>query len=283
MYWTYAALFGRVALLGVERIVVKRTGTGSDAFSATFLFFFIGALGLTPFALPALNGPAGFLWPALLAGAIYACAFFCYVRSLSLGEASLVAPLYNFNVFFLAVLAALFLDEGLGWTKLAGMTFLVWGASFLNRRVNFAASLKALFQDPACLYMMTASGFLALGRVVDKATMASADPLVYACVLYYLISAYVLAAGLLLGQARRIGSIMRNRPLSAVAGGFINAWSYLLLLIALTRIEVSVAEPVSMTSVLVTMVIARRAFRESIRTRLLGALIMCAGAWLLLA
>jgi transporter family protein len=67
----------------------------------------------------------------------------------------------------------------------------------------------------------------------------------------------------------------------SVFSGTVNAYSYILLLFAFTVIPVSVAEPVSMLSMIVTVILAKYIFQERIRNRIIGAVIMLAGAWLL--
>jgi transporter family protein len=52
-------------------------------------------------------------------------------------------------------------------------------------------------------------------------------------------------------------------------------------LVAFTVIQVSVAEPTSMISMIITVILAKYVFGEQIRSRLVGAVIMLVGAWLL--
>jgi transporter family protein len=281
------ALAARIILLGFERIVVKRLGTNVDPFAPTFLFFALGAVLLLPF-VPWNLPPEQ--WKAMTvsfgAGIIYAAAFTCYVHSLSMGEASLVSPLYNSNVLFLALLAFLFLGEPLTITKLGGLSLLVYGASHLNPQGSFLKSVKAILTDPACRFMVLASLLIACGRVVDAHVVSAArlniDPIAYCFVLYSVIAMYVLIALLVRRRTGDIVTLMKKRPVAATIAGGINGYSYLFLLVAMTRIDVSIAEPASMLSVLVTLVLARKAFGEQISKRLVAAAIMLVGAWLLM-
>lgn len=281
------ALAGRILLLGFERIAVKRLGEANDPFAATVHFFGLGAVLLIPFV--PWSTPLGQwlqMWPAFGAGVFYAAAFVCYVHSLSMGEASLVSPLYNANVLFLAVLAFLFLGEPLGVLKVCGLALLVYGASLLNPSGSFLKSLAAIGSDPACRYMIAASLLIACGRVADTFMVSEAgehiDPVAYCFLLYSVIAVYVFIATAVRGRAGDVWTILRTNPVGAFLAGGINGYSYLFLLMALTRIDVSVAEPASMLSVLVTLFLARRAFGEDIRSRLVAACVMVGGAWLLL-
>lgn len=281
------ALAARIVLLGFERIVVKRLGTNVDPFAPTFLFFALGAVLLLPFVpwdLPLEE------WKAMSvsfgAGVFYAAAFTCYVHSLSTGEASLVSPLYNSNVLFLALLAFFFLGEPLTVPKIGGLALLVYGASHLNPQGSFLKSVKAILTDRPCRFMVLASLLIACGRVADayvvSAAKLSVDPVAYCFVLYSVIAFYVFIALAVRGRIKDISAMMRTRPIAATIAGGINGYSYLFLLVAMTQIDVSIAEPASMLSVLVTLFLARKAFNERIGKRLFAAAIMLAGAWLLM-
>lgn len=280
------ALIARIVLLGFERIVVKRLGANADPLAPTFLFFAIGAVLLLPFVpwnLPLEQ------WKTMSvsfgAGIFYAAAFTCYVISLSTGEASLVSPLYNSNVLFLALLAFLFLGEPLSLLKIGGLGLLVYGASCLNPQGSFFKSVRAIVSDRSCRFMVLASLLIACGRIVDayvvSATKLSVDPVAYCFVLYSVIAAYVFVGLLVRRRVRDIVAMLRARPVSATLAGAINGYSYLFLLVAMTRIDVSIAEPASMLSVLVTLFLAHKALHEKIGKRLVAAGIMLVGAWLL--
>lgn len=282
MQLALTALAGRITLLGVERIVVKQLGLSGDSLSATFLFFAFGALPLLPFAVAFDTVRFAYIPIACLSSLFYAVAFVCYVTALRLGEASLVSPLYNFNIFFLALMAGIFLGEPFTGSKLLALVLLVYGASFLNRQHTIWASLGALLKDRACQIMIAGSMLIAVGRVIDTAAMHTASPLGYAFVLYTCISLYLWLCILWRGEWDNVVRLLRNAPRLSVLSGAINGFSYLFLLIALTRIDVSIAEPVSMLGMVVTLLLARWLLQEPIRERLIGVAIMIAAAWLLL-
>lgn len=290
MIQSYVGLAGRILLLGVERIAVKRLGQASDAVSGAFVFFALGAVVLAPFTLMEPQGVRDFVVGnafagALAAGLFYAAAFICYVKSLAEGEVSLTAPLYNFNIVFLAVLAALFASEPLTWSKAGGLALMLFGVSLLKREGNPLRSLLAVFRDAACRYMAAASLFIAVGRVIDKSMIQSirgVEPVVYAFFLYAVISVYIFLYAVYSGRVVGIYAVLRNHFGLSLLCGVVNGISYLLLLIALLSIQVSVAEPVSMLGLLVTMVLARYVLGERVGPRLPGAVVMLCGAWLLL-
>jgi transporter family protein len=279
----YLALLARIVVLGYERIATKQLSEGAESVSSAFLIFSIGTLMLAPFIL-LVEPPANYTFLVYVAASsfVYSIAFIFYVRALSTGEASLVTPLYNFNVFFLLVLAATFLGETITLSKVGGLILLVYGASFLNKQGGVMNSLRALFRSKECVYMMLCSMLIAVGRTVDGFAVQSVHPLTYGFALYLGISMFLFMYVVYGRKTHLTSKLVRKKPRYAVLAGAANAFSYLFLLFAFTYLEVSVAEPASMLNVLVTIVLAHYVFKESVKMRLIGALIMVVGAWLLL-
>lgn len=283
MFWAYAALAGRITLLGVERVIVKKLGEARGNEEAACLFFGLAAV----FLLPVLffvrwPGPA-FLPGVLAAGALYSIANVFYVRSLSEGEVSLVTPLFSLSTLFLLTLAVAFLGEPLTAAKLGGTACLVLGASLLEEGNSLLSSLRKLFSYRPTQYMAFSTFLTATGRVIDKHLNASVSPLLYAFALNLVVG--LLLAGYLAVRGRRAAllGLLRERPVPALLSGFANAYSYLLLLVALRCLDVSVAEPASSFSLLISVLLGYLVYREPIRRRLPAAVLIVAGVWLLLA
>lgn len=278
----YLFLLGRIVLLGYEKIVVKKVGDKSNSIVASFLFFFTAIFFLLPFAFgknPSLN--LGTLKYGILSGFIYSISFILYVKSLALGEASLVGPLYNFNVFFLLILTTIFLKEPFTLTKFIGLSLLVYGASFLNKQENLWMSLKILFDKKETLLMMGSSFLIAIGRTIDGFVVGSIDPMFYCFFLYLVISIYQFFYIIFRKEIREIPKLFKEKTTLVLIAGAINAYSYLFLLIAFKSIDVSIAEPLSMLSMIITLILAKNTFKEDIRTRSIGVIIMILGAWIL--
>jgi transporter family protein len=279
------AMAGRIALLGFEKIVFKRLGTGRDSLAVLFLVGFAGAVMLLPFSIGEKVASWGFLPVASASALVYLTGITLYVKALSEGEVSLVSPVYSFNVFFLLLLSVLFLGESLTAWKIAGMAIMVVGSAFLNRAFGWASSLKALCADRACRIMIAASLLIAVGRVIDARVvglLAENPPTVaYAVVQSGFMALFAFIALLFRGKARVPFDLFRERPLPALGAVACNIYAYLLLLFALRGMEVSLAEPLSMLGTLISVVLARVMFGEAIRDRLVGATVMIGGAWLM--
>jgi transporter family protein len=282
--FAYVALAGRIVMLGFERIVVKKLGTGANPKAALMLFVGLAALFLLPFAVNTVYGGHidwAFIKYVAASSLIYALAFLLYIRALSEGEASLVAPLSNFNILFLLVLSILFLSESFSFVKGAGLLVLLYGATFLNRQRNMYLSLKALLADKPCQMMMASSFLVAIGRIIDKGGAASTSPVLYSFFLYFFVALYLGLLMFLRKNLKEVFVLFKDRPWISLASGFINAYAYLCLLISFKSIEVSIAEPLSMLSMVVTVMLSSIILKEDIRYRLKGVFFMFIGASLL--
>lgn len=282
MLFAYLSLMGRIILLGYERIIVKKLGERADSETTTFLFFAIASIFLLPFIFT-IKSPAyyGFLKYTIISSFVYTVAFVLYVKSLSIGEVSLVSPLYNFNIFFLFLLTYFFLHEPFSILKLAGLILLVYGASFLNKQKNIFISLCALFTDRACLLMIGCSVLMAVGRTIDGFVVRDVHPIHYSFSIYVCITLLLFIYVLLTRKFKQAVELLRARTGTAITAGAVNSYSYLFLLFAFTKIDVSIAEPASMLGMIVTVVLAYFIFKEKIKDRLVGVVIMITGAYLL--
>ncbi|MCS7202569.1 MAG: DMT family transporter [Dictyoglomus sp.] len=282
MVWAYLSILGRIILLGYEKIVVKRLGTYNDSKVISFLFFFIAVFFLFPFIfLDSIPKNFEFSKYGLLSGFIYSISFILYVKSLSLGEASLVGPLYNFNVFFLLILTSIFLKESLTLPKILGLFLLVYGASYLEKKGSFLSSLKLLFKRKETLLMISSSFLVSVGRTIDGFVVEKVSPLFYCFFLYFIISIFQFFYILWEKKLKEIFRVLKENTNLVLIASAINAYSYLLLLFAFRYIDVSIAEPLSMLSMILTVILAHYIFKEKIGTRLLGVFIMILGSYIL--
>lgn len=274
------AMIGRIILLGFERILFKKAGKDQNSLVSTFWLFGLAAV----FQIPLL-----FIYPftfqdflnAAPSAAIYTITFSIYVYVLSNYEVSLVTPFYNFNVFFLLLLSVIFLDETFTIFKIVGIFLLFFGTLFLNQEESILKSFKSVYKNRGCQLMIVVSLLMAIGRVLDRNKIEETSPPIYSFALYFLTGLYIGVILLVQRKGKLIIESFKSQPKEFLAGGAANAYSYLFLLIAFTEMEVSVAEPLSMLSVILSIILSYFFFREKIKNRLVGALIMFSGAILL--
>jgi transporter family protein len=273
-------MIGRVAFLGYERIEFKRAAEKQDPLVSTFLLFAIAGVLLLPMLFLASFEGMGGIFYALLSGTVYSVAFVLYVHVLATYEASLVAPLYNFNVFFLFILSMIFLGESFYWFKLGGILLLFIGTSLLDMKHSLKDSIIAVFTNKGCLLMIAVSLLIAVGRVIDGFFVkTTTDPFLYAIIQYWVISLYLFVAILITKKIKTIKSIFVHQYKHFLLGSFANAYSYIFLLVSISifDLELSIAEPLSMLSILVTLGLSAWLLKEKVKGRWLGAILMVLG------
>ena len=276
-----SALTGRILLLGYERFAFKKAGREKNSIISTFLLFFIATILLLPI-LFFYSFDLIVLLYALPSAAIYTAAFLIYIYVLSNYEVSLIVPFYNFNVFFLLILSIIFLGENFNFLKLIGICLLFFGTIFLNKEARFLDSLKAVYYNRGCQLMILVSMLMAVGRVIDTYLVKSFNPGEYSIALYLWISFDIFIVLVMTKNVKSIIPTFKARYKEFLIGSGTNAFSYLFLLIALTEMEVSLAEPLSMLSIILSIIFSYIFFKEKIRDRLIGGAIMSFGAILLL-
>ncbi|HEX6988561.1 MAG TPA: DMT family transporter, partial [Bacillota bacterium] len=258
-----AALAGRIVLLGVERVVVKQLGSQRGSVEATLLFFGLGSLFLAPFAPEAVRrAPA--LLPVLPTGVVYTVGFVLYVRALSRGQVSLVAPLASFNVVFLALLAIPLAGERVDAARGAGLLLLFAGTALLEGGRDLLRGWRRVWSQPGAGDMVVSALLIAAGRVVDKRLSVDLPALSYAWAIYTVVSLALLGYLALRGRVAAAGALLRERPAPALVSGFINAYAYVLLLAAIRTLDVSVVEPASNLSMLLAVLLGGWVYREPV-------------------
>ncbi len=282
MIWVYLALLYRIILTGYERLVVKKLGHEADSLGGAFLFNITAVLVLLPFSFfIEIPSDFGFVKWGILSGLMYAIANNYYLRAYQGGEVSLVSPLYYFSTFFVLILSVTFLHETLTGSKILGTVLLVYGASMLSSQKNIFKALAVLVRDPHCAFMMVCSLFTSFGRVIDGGVVKSAHPFWYALTLYVFVSLYLGVFILVKKKTKSMLHLVKAKPGTAFLSGFLNSTTYLCGLYTFSKLEVSVAEPLSMISMVVTVLLGYWLLKENIKRRLLAVLIIFLGAWFL--
>ena len=288
------ALAGRVVGLGLERPLVKALGVERDSIAATTLYFGIGELLLLPLIVwqwmldPGYAaGSSQWLKFAAISGVIYAISFNTYVWGMSIGEVSLLTPLYATMFVWLYILDVALWDAPVAPLPILGILAVTAGIVFMNlapgRPLWRALSPMAVLRQPGAWGMLVYAFGLALGRIVDKAAAATAPPALYAlCSNAPCVVAGVLWL-LLRGRASHLPRLARERPVITLVGAFAGMYAYVLMLVALDYFHPSVVEPVSQLSLFIAIALGGLWFKENIRARWGGAVLVVVGAALLLA
>ncbi|APT76008.1 hypothetical protein XO10_05625 [Marinitoga sp. 1135] len=269
----------RIILLGYERIAGKQITTDDDALISSWAFFFFSFLSFFPFFYKLTIDS---IIAALISGSIYAISFYLYVYALANEDASVIAPLYNMNVIFLIITTFIFLGEPITIQKIFGSLFMLYGVSYLKKDVNMKESYKNLLKSKGAVAMLISSMLMAIGRTFDGYFAKGIDSMSYSISIYLIVSTYFLIFTLIKFKSIKPHiSIVKRKIFPLINGGISNAYSYVALLNMFRYIDISIAEPVSMLSALVTAIMARFVFGERIAIRIVGTVFLILGAFII--
>ncbi|GAB6189669.1 DMT family transporter [Marinitoga arctica] len=269
----------RITLLGYERIAGKKIATHEDEILSSWAFFFFSFLAFFPFfgyiSLTSLKA-------AVFSGSIYSLSFFLYVYALANEDASVIAPLYNMNVIFLIITTAIFLNEKITITKIIGSLLMIYGISYLKKDINLRESYKNIFKSKGALAMLISSSLMAIGRTIDGYFVRNISSLSYSISIYLIVSIYFFIVTVIKYKSIKPHiSIIKRKTSHLINGGISNAYSYIALLNMFKYVDVSIAEPVSMISALVTAFFAKFIFKEKVAIRVIGTIFLILGAFII--
>ncbi len=280
----YIALLARIIMLGLERIVLKFMNE-YDSTAVASLFFLFAALFLTPVFFFVPVGVYSIFIPSLIlltltSSLVYSFGFYAYVRAISVGDTSLVAPLYNSSLLWLLLMSFLFLDEDITLYSVSGGIIMFAGMMLLYPG-SIKSKLNAIRESKSSMYMIAGSIFIAIGRTIDTYIIQTIDEKLYAFLSNLFIGLFLLLLVIYQSNTQQIRNILRDKRKIIVLSGALNGWSYLFLLIAISFLGVTIAEPTSLLSVFVTAYFAKRFLDEKVKERIHGMILMIIGAILL--
>jgi transporter family protein len=274
----------RLLLIGCERVLLRMLGQEGNPLATSVVFFGIGSLVLLPIAHPWNLAQWGYLWWAVPSGLLYAVAYLFYVSALGAGEVSTTAPLGSLTGIFVMLAAYLAFGEPLGWIKGTGALLITAGAVLLQPGQDLRASLLSLSGPGPGRWMVLYALVSAGTRILDKGASGSgAPPAAYACTVFAVVAitqAVSLIGG---GGGSSIISLLHRQPSLSLAAGACNGLSFLLLMAALRHWPVSVAEPLTALSLLVSAGLAAWLLGERIAPRIGPTAAIIIGGWLIAA
>ncbi len=276
-----ALLALRVALVGVERLLLRRLGDAAGPAACSAVFFGIGALVLLPFALRTTPLASATARVAVASGLVFAVAYWLYVAALAHGELSRTAPLGSLSSVFVVVFAWWIHGEALSVPKVVGVILIAVGSAALQAESRTGGRRVARW---AALAMVGYALLTALTRMLDKtgAGGGASDPARYAFVVFTTVAVCQLGLLAATGRLSQVVWLLRTHPAASLGAGLCNGLSFLSLAVLLTRLPVSVAEPVTALSLLVTAVLAAVVYREPLAARWLPTLVVVVGSFLVM-
>ncbi len=271
--------------IAFEKIIVRllgdRQGNIDYNLSATFLFFIFGAIILTPLAAFITINNFIFLLPCYGSSLLYTVYSYSFVTSLATGETSLVTPIYSLNGLILIIFSFLFLSEPFTLTKIIGVILMIIGVSLLKDAKNPFYSVRYIITDIPSRMMFLAVTSQCLGRIIDKYYLPNVHPITYSTILYFFIAFNLMVILLIRGKTKTIVQDFNKKPILSITSGIINGFSYLFLLYSMQQIDLSLAEPLTNLSLVLTLLFSLLFFKENIMEKLPGSILILLGGWFL--
>jgi len=191
LLWAFASV---VMGWGVKRLHVIPLNLIRCVVSTTFFWsllpFFGGMKAVA--AIPAEQ----WLWLFLSVVMLLIVGDLLYFRSLDMVGVSWAMPVASINPLWAVLLAALFIDEPLSWSLLAGTLLVIAGLVLVSRSTNNDGAVAGRRQRIGLLLALLTSVAWAIGQVILKPAAAGLDPVVVNSVRQPVASLMMLGLGL---------------------------------------------------------------------------------------
>jgi len=285
----WLALAGRALTIGASAPLLKKLNEGQSAVVVTALFALFGSL----FALlPAgyslardpsqLGGITGWAIYPFAGSVAFIVGMVSFNRALRVGDVSLLSPLTALTFVFVYILDLAVGNRAVSATAVTGILVVTAGMALLNfkRGVSLSSSLSplAVLRQPGAWGAVVFAAGLAVARVVDNAGVEYTNPAVYAAVAHLMVFAICMGIVLLRRQQTQLLQLgLLRGPLAMLyaANGLLG---YLLLLSAYRWFNPSTVEPVSQLGIVIAVLAGAWYYREPLHLRWLAALLVVAGA-----
>jgi uncharacterized membrane protein len=235
--------------------------------------------------LPEIKFPFSVL-PYLLVSAIAEALYFFFLsRAYELGDLSVVYPLARFSPLFLTIVAVVFLNEKITAWGFLGIILMIIGVYTIHLK---SYSIKDLFiplhslREQAPQYAILTALCTTAYSISDKIGVTKIDPITYSFWLEIFIFPFLTAVILLRNDRSIIYQEWKKSKVNASIGGFLMRFGYILILIAMSQIQVSYILALRQISVVIGAIAGVLLLKEGYgRTRIVSSIILFLGAYIL--
>jgi drug/metabolite transporter (DMT)-like permease len=181
--------------------------------------------------------------PYLLVSAVAETLYFITLgKAYELGDLSVVYPLARSSPLFLTILAVLFLDESVSAWGALGIALMIIGVYTIHLKSldfrDISLPLRSL-RERAPQYALLTALWTTIYSLTDKVGVTTVNPIAYALWLEVFIVPMLTAVILWSRGKDAILQEWRNSWVNATTGGFLMRFGYVLVLIAMSTVQVS--------------------------------------------
>ncbi len=261
---------------------------GSDKESFMWLMTATSLFTMLPvfyYTLPEWRFPLEALPYFLVSGIAETLYFITLRKAYELGDLSVVYPLARSSPLFITVLAVLFLGEEISPWGAIGVMLMVLGVYTIHLKSlqtkDILHPLRSLKERPSQLALMTALWTTAYS-MSDKIGVSTVDPILYAFWMDAFIVIFMTPAILWRHGWSGISEDWKETKIQAIVAGFLARFGYILVLVAMSLIQVSYILALRQISVVLGAAAGVILLKERYgRIRLLGSAIMFLGVYTL--
>ena len=235
--------------------------------------------------LPDWNFPLAAM-PYMLVSAVAETLYFISLgKAYELGDLSVVYPLARSSPLFLTILAVLFLNESISAWGVVGIALMVIGVYTIHLRSldfkDLTLPLRSLRGRASQFAILTAL-WTTVYSLTDKIGVTTVDPVAYSLWLeVFIVPMMTVVVLWRRGKATMVRE-WRNSRVNATAGGFLMRFGYVLVLIAMSQVQVSYIIALRQLSVVLGAAAGVLLLREKYgRVRLVSSAIIFLGVYVL--
>lgn len=210
-------------------------------------------------------------------------ALLCYMKAIKVSPLSLTLPFLAFTPAFLIVSGRIILHETITWQGISGILLIVTGSyclHFSETRTGLLAPFRAIAREPGSRLMLLVAFIYSVTSAIGKLGVLHSSPaffgIVYFCCLGLLMLFFLpVVPGT---TVRSLGS----KPMAGLAVGAVYAVMVFSHMAAISMVQAAFMIAVKRTSLLMGVLYGAYLFREErIRERLMGAIIMLSGVFVI--
>ena len=224
--------------------------------------------------------------PYLLVSAVAETLYFISLgKAYEYGDLSVVYPLARSSPLFLTILAVLFLNESISAWGVVGIATMVIGVYTIHLESftlkDITLPLRSLRGRASQFALLTAL-WTTVYSLSDKMGVTAVDPVAYSLWLEAFIVPMMTVAILWRRGKDALVREWRNSRVNATAGGFLMRFGYILVLIAMSQVQVSYILALRQLSVVLGAAAGVLLLREKYgRVRLVSSTIIFLGVYIL--
>jgi drug/metabolite transporter (DMT)-like permease len=211
-------------------------------------------------------------------------AFFLYMRALKLSPLSLSLPFLAFTPVFMILTGRVILGESIRPGGVLGILLIVLGAYVLNlskMKSGLLGPIRAVIREPGSWIMLLVSFIYSLTAPIGKVAVLHSNPWFFAAVYNLVLSAIIVSLWPVAAGGAGARSIFA-RPVPMLLIGLTAAVENLAHMMAIAQVEAAYMIAVKRLSLLFGVLYGAWWFGDhNIRERLVGAVIMVAGVFLI--